>query len=234
MVIHSAAWTDVDGCALDPQLAMRRNATATGELASACVAAGVDLVLISTNEVFDGARTDGRGYREQDDPGPINAYGRSKLAGEDAARRAGPARLWIVRTAWLFGPPGADFPAKIVAASDRLPPGEPLRVVADEVGSPTFTRDLAAGIAALLDVPPDTYHLTSEGSTSRADWAEAVLAATGRRRAIQRIGQRAFERPSRPPLWGVLDTSRARAAGVTLRPWREALGDYLASRSTPR
>ncbi len=118
VVVHAAAWTDVDGCARDPDLAMARNGTATGRLARACAAAGVDLVVVSTNEVFDGRRTDGRGYRPDDPTAPANPYGASKLAGELAARDAyaalpgggsglgGPA-LAIVRTAWLYGPPGA-------------------------------------------------------------------------------------------------------------------------------
>ena len=151
VVVHAAAWTDVDGCARDPDLARRRNGEATGELAAACAAAGVDLVAVSTNEVFDGSAIDGRGYRPDDPTGPRNAYGSSKLAGETAARAAyervaGGPGLAIVRTAWLYGPPGNDFPSKIVAASDRVEAanlGEPLPVVADETGSPTYTIDLA-------------------------------------------------------------------------------------------
>lgn len=122
-VIHSAAWTDVDGCARDPDLARSRNADASGELARACAAAGVDLIAVSTNEVFDGRRTDGRGYRPADEPAPINPYGASKLAGERQAvaawERAAGGSLGIVRSAWLYGPPGNDFPTKILAAADR-------------------------------------------------------------------------------------------------------------------
>jgi dTDP-4-dehydrorhamnose reductase len=234
LVIHAAAWTDVDGCARDPGLARRRNATATGELAAACASAGAGLAVVSTNEVFDGDRTDGRGYGEDDRPNPINPYGDSKRAGEDAASRAAPSTLWIIRTAWLYGPPGSDFPSKILSAAERLPPGKPLRVVADEVGSPTLTVDLAAGIVALLSSPAGTYHLTNQGSASRADWAERILLEMGRDLPIVRIPQREYQRPSRPPLWGVLDTAKARQAGVVLRPWPEALTDYLASSSVPR
>lgn len=230
LVIHAAAWTDVDGCARDPHRAFRRNAVATGELAVACAEHGAGLVVISTNEVFDGRRTDERGYGEDDQPNPINAYGASKLAGENSARTAmdGNGPIWIIRTAWLYGPPGNDFPMKILAASDRLPAGEPLRVVADEVGSPTFTCDLATAIVALLGAPATTYHLTNVGAASRAAWAERVLRWAGRQRSISPIPQREHERASRPPLWGVLDTSRANGVGVRLRPWVEALDDYLA------
>jgi dTDP-4-dehydrorhamnose reductase len=238
LVIHAAAWTDVDGCARDPALAERRNGEAVGELAAGCSSRGVSLVVVSTNEVFDGRRTDAAGYREDDPAGPINAYGWSKFAGEEAARKTfaeGNADLWVIRTSWLYGPPGADFPAKIFAAAARLPAGERLRVVADEFGSPTFTRDLADGIVDLVwGAPAGTYHLVNSGSTSRAGWAAHVLAASGMDVAIAPITQRDYERPSRPPAWGVLDASRAALLGIALRPWEVALDDYLSTVSTPR
>ena len=126
VVVHAAAWTDVDGCARDPELAVARNGLATGRLAEAAAERGIDLIVVSTNEVFDGRRTDGRGYTGDDPPSPINPYGASKLAGEVLAREAyassssaGGAALGIVRTAWLYGPPGNDFPAKILKAGSR-------------------------------------------------------------------------------------------------------------------
>jgi dTDP-4-dehydrorhamnose reductase len=238
MVIHSAAWTDVDGCARDPDLAMRRNATALGELAEACERRGVSLVVVSTNEVFDGRRTDDRGYREDDPPNPGNAYGASKLAGEEAARTAfdrGGATaapsgsLWIVRTAWLYGPPGNDFPTKILAAADRLAADAPLRVVADEVGSPTYAPDLAAAMVSLLRVAePGTYHLVNAGHASRVDWARAILQGCGRTVDVEPIRQVDFERPSRAPAWAVLDSGAAAHLGIGLRGWEAALADYLA------
>jgi dTDP-4-dehydrorhamnose reductase len=233
LVVHCAAWTDVDGAARDPALAMRRNGTAAGELATACSRHGAGLVVVSTNEVFDGRRNDQQGYMEADAPNPGNAYGASKLAGEEAARAAFPSggsggKLWIVRAAWLYGPPGNDFPTKILAAADRLPRGERLKVVADEVGSPTYARDLAAAIASLVDLAaPGTYHLANAGRASRADWARTVLHGCGRNREIEPIGQADFERPSRSPAWAVLDTAAAASAGVRLRGWQDALADYL-------
>ncbi len=230
IVVHCAAWTDVDGCARDPALAMRRNAEAVGVLAGACTQAGVRLMLISTNEVFDGERTDGEGYREDDPPAPRNAYGASKLAGELAARREtgdGPG-LWIVRTAWLYGPPGNDFPAKIVAAADRLPEGAPLPVVADETGSPTFTVDLAAACLRLLDASSGgTFHLVNEGSASRLAWATRVLARRRPGRAVRPVSRRDFPRASDPPPWAVLDGQRAAAMGIRMRHWPAALDAYL-------
>jgi dTDP-4-dehydrorhamnose reductase len=236
VVVHAAAWTDVDGCARDPELAMRRNAGATGALAAACVAAGVDLVLISTNEVFDGQRTDGRGYVPGDPARPINPYGASKLAGERAASAAfggaagadGP-RLAIVRTAWLFGPPGADFPAKIVAAAGRArEAGIPLRVVADEIGSPTYAPDLAAAIVPFLipRPPAGTFHVVNRGTASRSEWARETLRLVGSAVEVEDVAAAEWDRPSRPPRWAVLEPS---SGFERLRGWREALAAYLGS-----
>ncbi|MGZ6259793.1 MAG: SDR family oxidoreductase [Candidatus Limnocylindrales bacterium] len=232
-VIHCAAWTDVDGCAREPELAMRRNARAVRELAEASAAAGARLVLVSTNEVFDGARRDGRGYREGDAAEPGNAYGASKLAGERAAvvayGRAGlTSRLWVVRTAWLYGPPGNDFPAKILTAAARLPPGEALPVVSDEIGSPTYAPDLAMALAELLErAGGGLYHLVNAGLASREAWASAVLARCAPGRPTRPIPQADYPRPSSPPRWGVLDATRAADLGVALRPWPDALAAYL-------
>ena len=231
LVIHTAAMTAVDDAARDPAVATQRNATAVGALARACRDAGSGLVLISTNEVFDGERTDGRGYGEDDPTGPRNAYGASKLAGESAAREvyAGQDGLWIVRTSWLFGPPGGDFPDKITAAADRVGHA-PLPVVSDEVGSPTYSLDLARGVHALTArTPGGTFHLVNQGTASRYEWARAVLDVRRPGKMMQPIMSAQFRRPSSPPRWGVLDTSRAAALGVTMRPWQEALADYLAT-----
>jgi dTDP-4-dehydrorhamnose reductase len=233
LVIHAAAWTDVDACARNPSLALRRNGDATGELAEACATHDVGLVVISTNEVFDGLRTDGRGYVEDDHPRPSNAYGASKLAAEVAALHALESRggLWIVRTAWLFGPPGADFPAKVVAAADRLPADEALPAVVDETGSPTFTADLAEGIVALLGAKPQggLFHLVNAGAVTRYEWAAQVLRRCRPGRGVRPVPQGEYLRSSQPPRWSVLDASRAAGHGVHLRDWQAALAGYLDS-----
>lgn len=234
LVIHCAAWTDVDGCARDPETAMRRNARAVRELAEATAASGARFVVVSTNEVFDGTRTDGHGYREDDPVEPPNAYGASKLAGERAAvvayGRAGRSTdLWVIRTAWLFGPGAPDFPAKILAAADRLPAGESLPVVGDEVGSPTYAPDLAAALLELVErAPGGLYHLVNAGQASRLEWARAVLAGARRETPVRPIGQDDFKRDSLPPRWAVLATDQAARYGVRLRAWPEALADRLA------
>ena len=236
VVIHCAAWTAVDDCARQPALAMRRNSQAVDELATACADSGARLVLISTNEVFDGDRKDGQGYLESDEPNPMNEYGRSKLAGERAATAAfdaagRPDDLLIVRTAWLFGPPGNDFPSKIIGAADRLAPGEALEVVSDEIGSPTYAPDIAQAIGRLVvdHAPTGTLHLVNGGHASRLDLARHVLDSCRPDRSTAPITSAAFDRPSRPPAWAVLGSSRVADLGLTLRPWQEAIDAYLPS-----
>jgi len=233
VVIHAAAMTDVDGCARDPELALRRNGIATGALALACSRRGIDLAVVSTNEVFDGRRTDGRGYAPDDPPAPINAYGASKLDGERRARAAYDAvaggRLAIVRTAWLFGPPGSDFPAKILAAGRRaIGAGEPLRVVADEIGSPTYAADVADAISRLIEADriDGVHHLVNAGRVSRAGWARELFRRTGLPVTIEEVPSSAWPRRSTPPLWGVLEPTTA-PDQEPLRPWTEALAADL-------
>ncbi len=256
VVVHAAAWTDVDGCARDPDTALRRNGLATTALAEACADRGVDLVVISTNEVFDGRRSDGLGYRASDAPAPINPYGRSKLAGEEGAAAAyalvagplapyspsgrppGGPQLAIVRTAWLYGPPGRDFPAKILGAAERArATGEPLRLVADEIGSPTYTVDLAEAIVALLGSGEyaGIHHVVNVGIASRADWARAVLRLAGIDVPTEDVPASTWSRASTPPAWAVLEPTPL-PDDEPLRPWQDATAEYVAGlvRSTAR
>ena len=245
VVIHAAAWTDVDGCAREPGLAMARNGAATATLAEACAARGVDLIVISTNEVFDGRRTDGRGYAPNDPSDPINAYGASKLAGERGARAAygraeeaqghgaeaspSGAALGIVRTAWLFGPPGNDFPAKILAAAERAKAaGQPLRLVADETGSPTYSVDLAEAIAEVVGaaVIEGVHHIVNAGAVSRAGCARELLHQAGLDVVTEDVPASTWPRASTPPAWAVLEPTPL-PAGEPMRAWQQALADYL-------
>jgi dTDP-4-dehydrorhamnose reductase len=242
VVVHAAAWTDVDGCAREPEIALARNGRATAALATATAERGIDLIVVSTNEVFDGRRADGFGYAADDTPAPINPYGASKLAGEDGAReaygRAGGAlaALGIVRTAWLFGGPGADFPAKILAAADRArATGEPLRLVADETGSPTSAHDLAEAIAELIGAAAiaGTHHVVNGGTATRAGWAREVLRQAGLEVATEDVPASTWPRASTPPAWAVLAPTPL-PGDEPLRPWPLALADRVAELARER
>ena len=237
IVIHAAAWTDVDGCARDPDLALRRNADPTGYLAQACADRGIQLVLVSTNEVFDGVRRDGRGYAPDDPRRAINAYGVSKLAAEalieDAAARG--AGVAIARTSWLHGPPGNDFPEKIARAALRArDAGEPLRVVADEIGTPTYTPDVADALVELIWEDAlfaaggiaKVHHLVNGGRASRADWAREVLRATSIDVELEEVPASTWQRASTPPLWAVLEPTPL-PSGEPMRDWRLAFADAI-------
>lgn len=234
VIIHAAAWTDVDGCARDPELARQRNGDATGVLAEAAAERGIDLVVVSTNEVFDGRRTDGRGYLASDPPSPANPYGASKYVGEQLAAAAFARRrstLGIVRTAWLFGPPGNDFPEKILRAAERArASGGPLQLVADEVGSPTYTVDLAEAVVALVgsDAVGGTHHIVNAGAASRAEWAREVLRQAGVVVDTVEVSADTWPRASSPPRWGVLDPTPL-PGGEPLRAWPAAVADDLPS-----
>ena len=233
VVVHTAAWTDVDGCARDPDLALRRNGDATGILATACAERAIDLLVVSTNEVFAGDRDDRIPYAPTDPTEPPNAYGRSKLAGEQAATDAfeaaeGRASLGIARTAWLFGPPGRDFPDKILdAAAGAKTEGGPLRVVGDEWGTPTYAADVADAIVELLgaDALPGIHHLINGGIATRAAWAEDVLARLGVEVRVQPVPGTTWTRASVPPRWGVLAPTPL-PGGEPMRPWQAAMADY--------
>ena len=249
VVIHTAAWTDVDGCARDPDLAMRRNGTAVGEIATACANRGIDLVFISTNEVFDGRRTDGRGYAPGDERNPVNPYGAAKAEAERLATAAFEAegargRLGIARTSWLYGPPGNDFPARIAAAALRAKAARtPLQAVADEIGVPTYTPDLAEAIVelvaedAIAAAPARTaiHHLVNGGRASRADWAREVLRVTGIDVEVVDVPGSTWRRASTPPSWAVLAPTPL-PSGQPMRDWREAFAHAVPAllRSLPR
>lgn len=232
VVVHAAAWTDVDGCALDPDLALRRNGAATGVLAAACAARGADLLVISTNEVFDGARTDGEPYLPSDPISPGNPYGASKAEGERLATLAfagtSGSALGIARTAWLFGSPGRDYPSRILDAAERArATGEPLRVVDDEWGTPTYSADVADAIVDLLanDAIAGTHHLVNGGFGTRADWARYIVGRASLDVTVVDVPSATWTRPSRPPRWGVLAPTPL-PSGEPMRPWPDAMADY--------
>lgn len=223
VVIHAAALTAVDYCAEHPDEAVRVNGVGTYNVALACRQIGARLMAISTNEVFDGQAA--RPYQEYDLRRPINPYGYSKFVAEQVVERFAPS-YQIVRTAWLYAAGGTNFIHKIIA---RARSGEPLRVVTDEVGSPTYVVDLADGLARLAEMDrPGIYHLTNAGACSRYEFACEILRLAGLGNVpIEPIRLADFSRPSTPPPYAPLANVFAAAAGVTLRPWQEALADYI-------
>jgi len=224
-VIHCAAFTAVDLAEEREADALRVNGEACRVLARACSRAAIPLVLLSTDFVFDGRGT--RPYREDDPTAPLSAYGRTKLAGERAALAEHPAGTRIVRTQWLYGPRGKHFPGTIHGLAKTRPE---LKVVDDQVGSPTTTLELAP---ALWDVlargEAGIYHAACEGSCSWFELARATLELSGLAGTkITPCSTAEFPRPARRPAYSVLDCSKlARLRGRALLPWRAALAEFL-------
>jgi len=226
LVVHPAAFTNVDACARDPEAAYRVNALGTKYVALACRRLGAPLVYISTNEVFPGDAD--RPYAEYDAARPINAYGRSKWAGEQAVREL-LREFYIVRVAWLFGGP-RTFVRTVLRLADRPPPGG-LRMVDDEVGSPTYAPDAAAAVARLVESGHfGTYHFVNAGSCSRFAFAQEILRQAGRAATpLAPIRLADFRRDSTPPPFTPLANLAGAALGIGLRPWQEALAAYLSA-----
>lgn len=223
LVIHPAAWTDVDGCARDPERALRVNAYGTKHVALACQRVGAPLVYISTNEVFDGQKHGA--YLEYDRANPVNAYGYSKWVGEQLVRELLPQH-YIVRISWLVAHGGRNFVQVILG---RAQAGAPLRVVVDEVAAPTYNDDLAPAIAQLITTGHyGTYHLVNEGSVSRWGLARFILDHCGYEDVpIGHLTLAQYSRPSVVPPRGVLRNMAAAQLGITLRPWEEAMLAFL-------
>ena len=224
LVIHCAAYTDVDGCATNPELAYRVNGLGTQNVALACLRHDAEMVHISTNEVFAGDRPDG--YEEWMARDPINPYGRSKAAAEAHVRHL-LNRAYIVRTAWLYAPGGRNF---IHAILDRARDTGRLRVVVDEVGNPTYVKDLAQAIARLIATGQyGVYHFVNQGACSRWAFANEIVRRAGLEETVANtpILGKEFKRPSTPPPHAALHNIAGKAIGIELRPWQAALADYL-------
>ena len=226
VVIHCAAFTDVDGCARNPEKAHAVNAAGTHNVAVVCAEHGAALVLLSTNEVFDGRST--LPYVETDDPAPTNPYGQSKHDAESYTR-ALLERYYIVRTSWMYAAGGANFVHIIRQLAEG---GEPIAVVTDEFGAPTYAPDLARAILKLVAIAPyGIYHLVNAGWTSRYGLARKVLDLTGYRSVpIRSILLQDYERASLPPRNGVLRNRAAAALGISLPSWESALKQFLSDR----
>ncbi len=231
VVIHAAAWTDVDGCARDPGRAYLVNAIGTQNVALACAECDAVMLYVSTNEIFDG--TAAEPYCEWDCPNPINPYARSKAAGEWFVSHL-LTRFYITRTAWLYAVGGRNFsnPRRIIELADER--GE-LKVVSDEVGNPTYAPDLAWAIARLVQTGAyGIYHLVNSGYCSRYEYVCRVLQLAGRSHIpVTPISLSDFSRASTPPRFAPLANIAAAALGITLRPWQEAVEEFLTSTAGP-
>ena len=227
LVIHSAAYTNVDGCEIDPDRAYLVNALGTHHVALACLEQGAAMAYISTDYVFDG--TKGSPYLEYDDPNPISVYGRTKLAGERCVQSL-LDRHYIIRTSWLYSNTGRNF-VKTILSRGR---SGMLRGVVDEIGSPTYAKDLADVIASLVRRNAyGVYHLANEGVCSRHEFICKIVEMARFDAAVKPVTADEFLKdnplPARRPRYSALKNfCAARSLGITLRPWQEALAEMLS------
>jgi dTDP-4-dehydrorhamnose reductase len=222
LILHAAAWTDVDGAETDRDGAYRANVLANRHVAEAAKAVGARLVTLSTDFVFDGRK--GEPYVESDATNPISYYGETKLLGEQAALEAYPEGTWVVRTAWVYDEQGTNFPRLIMRLSGTR---DVLRVVEDQVGSPTYAGHLAPVLLSLPNVvPAGVHHLAGSGAATRREWAEAVLAEAGRTTVVEGATSDEFPTPAERPAYSALGSERAETP--VLPPWRLGVAACMA------
>jgi len=259
IVIHAAAWTDVDGCELNPKKAYRINSEGTKNVALACKAAGAILIYISTDFIFDGRKK--KPYKEADKVNPLSVYADSKLKGEEAVKKI-LKDYFILRTGWLYGKHGKNFVDTILAKAKPFGKGsglrpersrgtksrKVLRVVNDQVGSPTYTRDLVKAIHVLLEmvtrlpghqvtssssrahfsVPYGIYHLSNSMSVSWFNYAKEILRLAGSKAKVMPISSEELNRPAKRPAMSVLDNTKfIKFTGYRMCKWQEALREYI-------
>ena len=228
-IILAAAYTDVDGSERNPDLAFAVNRDGARNVSIVARKLGAKLCYLSTDYVFDGAAN--RPYEPEDPIHPLNIYGASKAAGEKAVQEE--AGHWLIaRTSWLFGTARPSFPERILQAADSQPE---LKVVADQVGSPTYSRDLARAIREL--VRADTrgvLNITNSGSCSWFEFAKETLRRAGRNTPVYPITSAEAGRPACRPAYSVLSTKALAATAITMRSWQEALTAYLFELSRSR
>ena len=228
-LINCAAWTQVDQAETEPEAAFVINRDSPGRLAESVARQGGRMLHVSTDFVFDGRQD--RPYREEDSPNPIGVYGRSKLAGEQAVQAALPGAT-LLRTAWVYGVHGKNFVKTIIRAAQA---GKPLRVVDDQVGSPTWARDIAGAITRLVGKQAHgLYHYTSAGSTSWHGFATAILEEAARAgfelatATVEPVPTAAWPTPATRPAYSVLDTHKIREVlGAPIPEWRDSLESML-------
>ena len=207
LVLHAAAWTDVDGAESDPDEARRVNVDGTRNVA----ALGVPVVYYSSDYVFDGSKRSP--YLESDEPNPLSVYGQSKLEGEREVREG-----WIVRSSWLFGWTGTNFVRTMLRLGAER---DEVSVVADQTGSPTYVGHLAEATRELLELPGGVWHVAAEGECTWADFARAIFEESGLDCSVREITTEELGRPAPRPPYSVLRSEREVAP--RLPHWREGL-----------
>ncbi len=239
IVIHAAAWTDVDGCELNEKKAYKINSEGTKNIALACKTIGATLIYLSTDFVFDGKRKSP--YKETDKTNPLSIYADSKLKGELAIKRA-LKKYFILRTGWLYGKHGKNFVDTILKKAETE---KVLKVVNDQVGSPTNTKDLAKAIHALISVIARSpakggttkqsqkasygiYHISNSGSVSWYGYAKEILKLAKSQVKVVPISSKELDRPAKRPKMSVLDNSKfVKFTGHKMLSWQEALKEYV-------
>ena len=226
LVIHTAAYTDVDGCEREPEIAFAVNAQGTRRVAEGAAKANARLIYLSTDYVFDGKKTEP--YTERDPVNPLNVYGRSKLAGEEEAVK-GCRRTLVLRTSWLYGVHGKNFVKTILSLAATQPE---IRVVEDQRGSPTYARHLAQVIAELIrsDVT-GVIHAGGEGECSRYEFAMAILQEAGLGCRVVPISTAESGRLALRPHYSALSTAFLHQHGLSLPPWWEGVRQFLADQA---
>ncbi|MCK4270199.1 MAG: dTDP-4-dehydrorhamnose reductase [Methanogenium sp.] len=210
IVINAAAYTNVDGCEENQELAFTVNGKGPGYVAAVCKKVGAVLVHFSTDYVFDGSHEE---YIESDTPNPINVYGRSKLLGEqNIIKNMDDYR--IVRTSWLFGKNGKNFVETMLNLSKEM---DNVKVVNDQFGKPTYTADLAEKVPEIIGYEPGIYHVTNEGVCSWYEFAQAIITN------VVPCSSEEFTRPAKRPKYSVLINTKTNP----MQDWKNALSDYL-------
>ncbi len=224
VVVNCAAWTDVDGAEARFGDALAVNGAGAGHVAAAAHVVGAWTIHVSTDYVFDGSKREP--YLESDPVGPVSAYGRSKLAGEEEVARAAPGRHTLVRSAWLFGAHGRCFPKTILRLAGER---DELSVVSDQIGCPTFTGHLAAALVELAEAPrTGILHVAAAGTCSWWEFAAAVVGAAGLRCEVRPITTAEYPTPARRPAYSVLGTERG---APVLPAWQDGLAAFLSERA---
>jgi dTDP-4-dehydrorhamnose reductase len=227
VVINCAAWTDVDGAEEAEETAMAVNGTGAGKVAAAAAAVGASIVYVSSDYVFDGAK--GAPYVETDQPAPLSAYGRTKLAGEEATAAANP-RHFVVRSSWLFGIGGNNFVETMLrlAASQNE-----VLVVHDQVGSPTYTWHLAYGIVRLIEgLEHGIHHMAAAGRCSWYEFAREIFEQAGVECKVLSATTDMLGRPAPRPALSALESQREHA--IELPSWQDGLAGYISQRNSEK